>query len=411
MRGAVTSFLLLRGAAAFTSVPYQSSNYSGRSILHSRSSDTDPLNEASETFLIITGNTNEALGAAMALCAKGELLNSKRDNQTKRSLLPPSQMIAFFDTPIYDDRQQHRHQQQRRPHALSSDTLSSLQNAIYFLGGSSGSPEQMISHALQVASRISRSSENDNNNISLMLHTSLHSNDKSKFDVLSLTRNRFSFVGLNVETDLTPNGDGRIILLRDDAEELGNKLQTLLNGESISSSAAVTMDIRSHLAMLQANSLPRSRGALGINYDVWAFSDCIKDGIHVDNEDSSLLLEYNYDYSDKFGGCDPLLRAGNGYWISPSSSDFLHKSSKDAFSAAYTAMMGSGMDPVSSLCIANGVKRVFHKLGRLDETTYHPPSYRWITIDLILQYSQIASKSVAEVNGLARKMYKEFGYR
>ena len=104
-----------------------------------------------------------------------------------------------------------------------------------------------------------------------MLHTSPHSNDKSKYDAHSMTRNRFSFVGLQVETDLTPStDDGRVILPWDDAEELGNKLQTLLDGGSQSSlTASVTMDIRTHLAMLQANSLPRSRGVLGTNSDVW----------------------------------------------------------------------------------------------------------------------------------------------
>lgn len=293
-------------------------------------------------------------------------------------------------------------------------TVSSIQNAIYFLGESTDDTEQLLSHALQLMSRINPSSESSD--ASPMLHTSLHSNDKSKFDALSMTRNRFSFVGLQVETDLTPStDDGRVILPRDDAEELGNKLQTLLDGGSQSSlSAAVTMDIRTHLAMLQANSLPRSRGVLGTNSDVWAMSDCIKDGIHADNEDS-LLFEYNYDYSDPFGGCDPLLRAGNAYSISTSSSEYIKELNKQevigAFSAAYTALMGSGMDPVSSMCIANSVKRVFHKLGSTDGTSFQPPSYSWNTIDLIVEHSRTASERVVTVNGLARKMYKEYGYR
>ncbi len=335
----------------------------------------------------------------MALCAKEELLDNGRDNE-RRSSVPPPQLIAFFNTPSDGNDQQQK---------VSSDTVSSLQNAIYFLGESTDNTEQMLAQALQLTSRINRYENNDDSS-SLIIHTSLHSDDKTKFDALAMMRNRFTFMGLHIKTALAASNldDGRVILSRDDAEELGNKLQTLLDGESqSSSSAAVTMDIRTHLAMLQANSLPRSRGVLGTkDVDVWAISDCIKDGFHVDNEDS-LLLSYEYDYSDPYGGCDPLLRARNGYCVSPNPSNNVHDafSAKDAFSAAYTLLMGAKIDPVSSLCIANGVKRVF--------SSHHhsSPPYSWKTIDQIVQYSRIASNSVAEVNGLARKMYKEYGYK
>lgn len=390
----VTSTLLLISAVtAFTSVPYSTRSFS-----------TGPLNASVTYPLIIAGSTSECLGAAMALCAKDELLNSS-GNQS-RPPVPPSQMIAFFNE-LSDDQQQ----QQR---ALSSATVSSIQNAIYFLGESTDNMEQLLSHALQLMSRINPSS--DSSDLSPMLHTSLHANDKSKFAALSMTRKRFSFVGLQVKTDLiTSTDDGRVILPRDNAEELGNKLQTLLDGDSQSPlSAAVTMDIRTHLAMLQANSLPRSRGALGTNRDVWAMSDCIKDGIHADNEDS-LLFEYKYDYDDPFGGCDSLLRAENVYSISPADAEYLKEFNKQevigAFSAAYTALMGSGMDPISSMCIANSIKRVFHKLGSTDGTHYEPPTYSWNTIDLIVEHSRTASQLVVTTNGLARKMYKEYGYR
>lgn len=389
-----STLLFISAATAFTSVPYSMRSFS-----------TGPLNVGEICPLIIAGSTSECLGAAMALCAKDELLSSSDDRS--RPPVPPSQMIAFFNE-VSDDQQQ---QQQ----ALSSATVSSIQNAIYFLGESTDNTEQLLSHALQLMSRINPSSDSSDD-ASPMLHISLHSNDKSKFDALSMTRKRFSFVGLQVKTDLTTStDDGRIILPRDDAEELGNKLQTLLDGDSQSSlSAAVTMDIRTHLAMLQANSLPRSRGVLGTNRDVWAMSDFIKDGIHADNEDS-ILFEYNYDYDDPFGGCDPLLRAGNAYSISTSDSEYIKEFNKQevigAFCAAYTALMGSGMDPISSMCIANSVKRIFHKLGSTDGAHYQPPSYSWNTIDRIVENSRTASQRVVTANGLARKMYKEYGYR
>ena len=357
--------------------------------------------EAGDAPLIIAGNTDECLGAAMALCAKDELLNSK--DEQSRPPVPSSQMIAFFNEA--SDNQQLRY--------ISSDTVSSIQNAIYFLGESTEDAQQMLSHALQLTSRISQSSGGSDS--SPMLYTSLHFDDKIKFESLSMTRNRFSFVGLHVKTNLsTSNNDGRIILPRDNAEDFGNKLQMLLDGDKSSPSAAVAMDIRTHLAMLQANSLPRSRGMLGANSDIWAISDCIRGGIHFDNEDS-LLFEYNYDYADPFGGCDPLLRAGNAYSVSIPSSKSMNECGKqqvtDAFAAAYAALIGSGMDPISSLCIANSVKRVFYKLGIVDGATYHPPSYTWNTIDLIMEFSRVASERVDTINGMARKVYKEYGYR
>ena len=172
----------------------------------------------------------------MALCAKEELLDNGRDNERRRSSVPPPQLIAFFNTPSDGNDQQQK---------VSSDTLSSLQNAIYFLGESTDNTEQMLAQALQLTSRINRYENNDDSS-SLIIHTSLHSDDKTKFDALAMTRNRFTFMGLHIKTALTAsNDDGRVILSRDDAEELGNKLQTLLDGESqSSSSAAVTMDIR-----------------------------------------------------------------------------------------------------------------------------------------------------------------------
>ena len=73
-----------------------------------------------------------------------------------------------------------------------------------------------------------------------------------------------------------------------------------------------------------------------------------------------------------------------------------------------------GPSIISSMCIVNSAKRrrrVFHKLDRTGGTSYQSPSYSWNTIDLIVEHSRTASERVVTVNGLARKMYKEYGYR
>jgi len=108
-----STLLLISAATAFTSVPYCARSFS-----------TGPLNacEICPVPVIIAGSTGDCLGAAMALCAKDELLNSREDRS--RPSVPPSQMIAFFNE-LSDDQQQ----QQR---SLSSATVSSIQNAIYF---------------------------------------------------------------------------------------------------------------------------------------------------------------------------------------------------------------------------------------------------------------------------------------
>mmetsp|Transcript_16021 Transcript_16021/g.29048 ORF Transcript_16021/g.29048 Transcript_16021/m.29048 type:complete len:235 (-) Transcript_16021:32-736(-) len=231
---------------------------------------------------------------------------------------------------------------------------------------------------------------------------------------LSNTRDRFSFLGLSLKTNLSRADDGRFLLSRENADEWGNQLQTLLDGSE--SSAAVTMDIRTHLAMLQANSLPRSRGALGGEKgDIWAITDTIQDGMHVDNGDV-MLLEYQFDYTNPFGGSDPLSCPSTGSIIpSPTSSSYsteTQSEANDAYAAAYSAMVGSGMDFLQGICIATSVKAIFRELGKTDgDGIFCPPSYTWSVIDQIAEYSLKARQNIRQEDGLSRKMYKEFGYR
>ena len=82
----------------------------------------------------------------------------------------------------------------------------------------------------------------------------------------------------------------------------------------------------------------------------------------------------------------------------------MSREAKDAYAAAYSACVGSGLDNVSSICIASSVESLFMKLGR-------PPVYSWATIDKIVEHSIEAGKSIKKENGLPRKLYKEYGYK
>ncbi|KAL7530779.1 hypothetical protein ACHAXR_003670 [Thalassiosira sp. AJA248-18] len=346
--------------------------------------------------MVVVGNTNEALASAMAFCARDVISN----NSSRRSPVPPPQLIAFFN----------KQTPEQGSHRLPSEAISSLQNAILFLGPSIDDYQQILANALQLLSRISKNDGTDYGDP--MLHTSIDFGTESGFKTmqsLSVCRNRFSFLGLNLNTSKLADTGG-FLLSREKADDWGNKLQTLLDGDQLS--AAVTMDIRTHLAMLQANSLPRSRGVLG-EKDIWAITDTIKDGMHIDNGDG-MLLEYQFNYNDPFGGCDPLLCPSSGMILSSPTSAQIQAQSEanDAYAAAYSAMIGSGMDPLSSICMATSVKAAFRELGMTNgDGTFCPPSYSWNTIDLIAERSIKAGQSMRQEDGLARKLYKEFGYR
>ncbi len=89
-------------------------------------------------------------------------------------------------------------------------TVSSIQNAIYSFYHRR---YRTTAFTCFVAHVTNQTISLESSDASPMLHTSPHSNDKSKYDAHSMTRNRFSFVGLQVETDLTPStDDGRFIL-------------------------------------------------------------------------------------------------------------------------------------------------------------------------------------------------------
>ncbi|KAL7517109.1 hypothetical protein ACHAWX_002059 [Stephanocyclus meneghinianus] len=262
------------------------------------------LYAANKKPLVIVGNTNEALGAAMAVCARDVILDGP-DSTDRSSPIPPPQPIAFYSK--HAPLQEYERDKQQ---SMSFETISSMQNAVLFLGPSLDDYEQILANSLQLFSRVDVYKDRK------ILHTSIEfgSEDGSQaMQSLSMNQSKFSFLGLNLNPCKQSNpDDGKFKMSREIAYDWGNKLQLLLDGRD-RSSAAVSMEICAHLAMLQANSLPRCRGALG-EKDKWAITDRTQGDMHVERGDG-MLFEYQFNYNDPFGGCDPLICPSVGYIV------------------------------------------------------------------------------------------------
>ncbi|KAL7532947.1 hypothetical protein ACHAWF_004293 [Thalassiosira exigua] len=376
--------------------------------------------------VVVVGDAHEALAAAMATCARDALAEEEAGDRsgTSRSVagggprsspIPPTGSIAFFNAKDPAGEEPGSSRRRRRSALLPSETLSSLRNAVLFLGQSTGDYGEMLAASNEAFSTPGSDATDSDDRPMLHAGIDLGSDAGSgAMESIAAARDDFSFLGLNLKADRSPPDGGGFSMSRERADVLGNELRALLEGRG-PSSAAATMDVRTHLALLQANALPRTRGALGAN-DVWAVGDTIRDGRRVD-EGGGMLFEYEYDYSDPFGGCDPLLRPSTGY-VAPSPTAGMiprgtrNEANDDAFASAYSVLMGSGADAPSSLCVATGVKAAFGHLGRTEsDGVFRAPPYTWDTIDCIAEFSLRSRQSMTQESGLSRKMYKEFGYR
>ena len=388
--------------------------------------------------MIVTGNAYAALGAAMALCTRDVLRNSSNnDNDSnsnddkeikeERPPLPPAQLIALCNYP--------GRKASEGPPSSPSSLDTALQNALLFGQFDSPGPSPKVNDYETILSSMNEflsciySDKNDYGKP--IFHTKFGNKGDLKLagtaEVLSNAsiRKSMSYLGLHLNMDLIKSDENAVkcILPKEDATEWGTKLQTVLNdGSSSPIPAAVTMDTSSHLAFLQANSLAKCRGVLG-NHDIWAIEDDIRDGLSVDSGDC-MLFEYQYDYNNPMGGSDPLLCPSKGYTIDSASlsstSGSNHDGSNDnkandAYAAAYSALRGSGMDPIPSLCIATSVKAIFRTFDNdllvEQEGNVNNLSYSWDVIEKIADYSRLARLNAFEEDGLPRKKYREFGYK
>ena len=270
-----------------------------------------------------------------------------------------------------------------------------------------GDYERGLARALQLSSRVADSDEGgEKPSLYVGIDFGRREDAGALIQALSMTHHRFSFLGLKAHAT---NMSGSVFS-RENAEAWGNELSSLLNDRP-PSSVAVAMDVRTHLAMLQANALPRSKGVLGGDKDAWAIIGPSREGA---SSSDGILLEYRYDYTDPYGGCDPLLCPSTGLTIPPTSATKTEHGADidDAYAAAYCALVGSGMDHSSSLAISASVGAVFRELGTTDDAgEFCPPSYTWSVVDEIAERGRRAWQNIKTEDGLPRTLYKEFGYK
>lgn len=149
--------------------------------------------------------------------------------------------------------------------------------------------------------------------------------------------------------------------------------------------AFVSLSLPLHLAMMQANCLPKS------NLRQDTFQVLLPEG-------GSIHAHYLY---DEFG--DPLACPTQETILSTPPT-FANASRSAAIAAAYSALRGNGMDPISSAAIAAAVATI---LGDSDSN-----QMSWSTIQRVVQLSRhIRQYGTVDEPGALGAKWREYGYK
>ena len=203
-----------------------------------------------------------------------------------------------------------------------------------------------------------------------------------------------SFLG--IEPIVPPQARQMEMVLPEVAQRCGSMLQEIVNAfgsHECQLSMAITLDLPLHLSMLQANSLPKSRTA---HKDSFLCRD-------TKNARDLILVDYQYDYDNPFGGTDPLSCPSREISISPAGDASAGGISNGfASAAAYTALRGNGVPALAAACIASGVGVV------VDEG--YPLRHDISTVERIAALAEEAKRAAIE-QPILRKRYIDFGYK
>lgn len=230
---------------------------------------------------------------------------------------------------------------------------------------------------------------------SVILHLSKNPVRSGFFKKLPQLRHAYP-VGLHVST--AGKFDWKVF--RDEAQTCGTTLQHILQLLPLPSdpkfpTALVSMDAPLHLAMLEANCLPK----------------IIPESPHTDSyyimlrNGDTIMIDYNFKH-DNFGGDDPLSCPTKDILIetsptAPSSGRSL------AQSAAYTTFRGNGLDSLWSAALAASVATT------LGDSNFQPKEeFSWFMVERIIQLGRnIRQHGTKERPGLMRQTYKSYGYK
>ena len=326
-----------------------------------------------------------ALGATLALSAWDLLRDKGRNEASSRSLLPCQPVVALLATSAEDGISDASNAEAELEASLRDSGAVSSTRFVHNTGGKYPS----IEHYGDVIGDCS---------VDPILHVIIEGAAAAQPLLSHNIASQVSFLG--IEPIVPEQARQMEMVLPEVAQRCGSMLQEVVDAfgsHECQPSMAMTLDLPLHLSMLQANSLPKSRTA---HEDSFLCQD-------TKNTGDFILVHYQYDYDNPFGGTDPLSCPTREIAISPAgavASGGGNGSNGDGFAsaAAYTALRGNGVPSLSAACIASSVGVVIDE----KESLCHDMS----TIKRIAKLAEEVKRASVE-QPILRKRYIDFGYK
>ena len=325
-----------------------------------------------------------ALGATLALSA-WDLLRDDGDGNRKVSTLPPQPVIALLASTEEKSAESSSYEAELEASLRVSGAVSS---AIFVHNGDCRYPS--IDQYNDVICQCS---------VDPVLHVIMEGAAAAQPLLSPSIASKVAFLGL--EPIVSEQARRMGVVLPEVAQRCGSMLQEIVEafvGQASSPSMAITLDLPLHLSMLQANSLPKSRS---VHEDSFLCRD-------TQNAGTFILVDYQYDYGNPFGGTDPLSCPTREITISPAGdvitpaeggTNIDNGSTGFASAAAYTALRGNGVPAFAAACIASSVGTV------MDKSLLH-----FSVVERIAKLAEEAKRAAVE-QPILRKKYIDFGYK
>ena len=329
-----------------------------------------------------------ALGAALALSARDLLRGSSQIESSSQPLLPCQPVIALLAT-TNENKDDASHAEAKLEATLIDSGAVTSAMFVQNTEGRCPSIEQYGDVISQCA-------------VDPVLHVIIEGAGAARPLLSPSIARQVSFLG--IEPIVPQQARQMEMVLPEVAQRCGSMLQEIADAfgsHECQPSMAMTLDLPLHLSMLQANSLPKSRTA---HKDSFLCRD-------TKNTGDFILVDYQYDYDNPFGGTDPLSCPSREITISPPGdlsgggspgADYGYTGNGFASAAAYTALRGNGVPALAAACIASGVGVV------VDEG--HPLRHDISTVERIATLAEKAKRAAIEQPTL-RKKYIDFGYK
>ena len=220
----------------------------------------------------------------------------------------------------------------------------------------------------------------------------VHAVLKSKIDAQNLLEKSnaiqpIACLGIRLSVQTKPDQ----MVAAETARSCGGLIQDILDEYESVQHIAVTLDLSMHLALLQANTLPKIRTKTS-----W---QVLFPSSKKNDSPSSIAAEYLYDWDNPFGGTDPLACPTIEYQVIDSS---IGHGDPEVQAAAFTALQGQGLDLASSAGLAASVAKIISKNQVTSDSLEE-------VLAVVEHYK--SKLDVVNDNGALRRAYVEFGYK